>query len=202
MKQKKIARIISFILHPIPLAILVPFFIAYRQTANIFTGFTWSLISFLFLLLTAVTFMLCTSQEKFDSFEKRLDIANPKHRDVFYNLCAFFAVLYLIMLLFIKNVLSPLIFTTLGFILGVIAFSIINRYMKISIHTAVVTAFIIIIGILYGFFPFLGVLLLLPVIIWCRLTLQKHSTKEILAGFLVGSIISIATVFLYKHIPL
>ncbi len=71
--------------------------------------------------------------------------------------------------------------------------TLLNRWLKVSIHTAAITGFVTILVVLPAILPdptheMSGMWLvpLIPVVMWARLRTRSHSTSEVLAGGLVG----------------
>ncbi|HSD98462.1 MAG TPA: hypothetical protein VLB73_02050 [Patescibacteria group bacterium] len=200
MIQQKFAHLISRVLHPTILTLLIPIIVEYKQTANAVYGLGWGFFSLIFLLFAGCLFYFLTPRNASETFEDILDITSQKKREIFYAVCMLSVILFCVVTLILQGILFPLTIISLGATLGIAIFSLINFFIKISIHTAVVVAFVTTICFLYGFFSFLGIVLVLPLLIWSRLTLNKHNKREIVVGFLVGLIIPIATLLIYKSI--
>jgi len=87
---------------------------------------------------------------------------------------------------------------TLVAILG--ALFIITLYRKISLHAAGITFFSFIIIVLFGrsFWP---VLFLIPIVVWSRLYLLRHTKTQLVAGFFVTLIITSLILYYFKLLP-
>jgi len=77
----------------------------------------------------------------------------------------------------------------------------VNRWIKVSIHTATVSAFGIFLAILYqGWFSL--VLFLIPLMAWSRVKIKKHTPVEAVAGGFLGAFITIIVFILVKFFQL
>lgn len=191
MKQR-IARLISFVFHPIVFASIIPFLFVYKETANITYGLKWMIFTIFFLFITFAIFYLLRPKEFFSDF----DISLKEQRHLFYSTALFTAVLYFIVSLLFKGILFPLSIVALGIILGTVVLDIVNYYMKVSIHMAVAAAYTAAIAMLFGTGPFFAFVWILPLMAWSRLSLQKHTDKELLAGMFLGTGITLITFFI------
>jgi len=66
----------------------------------------------------------------------------------------------------------------------------ISLYKKISLHVALVTAFCFVLLNIFGGYSFL-VFLLIPVIVWSRAVLLRHTRNQMIAGFLLAGALSL-----------
>ena len=188
----RIAKLISFIFHPVLLALIIPFLFVFKETANFAYGLKWLFFSTFFLFLTATGFYFVRPKKFFSDF----DISLKEERHLFYSIALLTAVLYFIAALIFKGILFPLSIVALGIILGIVVLDIATYYIKVSIHMAVVSAYTVTIAMLFGIWPFFGFVWMLPAMGWSRLKLEKHSDKELLAGMFLGTGITLVTFFL------
>lgn len=192
----KIAKLISFVFHPVLLALLIPFLFVFKETANFSYGLKWLFFSSFFLFLTAGGFYFVRPKKFFSDF----DISIKEERHMFYSISLLTAVLYFIASLLFKGILFPLSIVALGIILGIVILDIMNYYMKVSIHMTVATAYTVSIAILFGIAPFFGFIWILPLMGWSRLHLHKHTDRELLAGMFLGAGVTIATFFIGRSL--
>jgi len=200
MNKHRLARLISFALHPIVFALLVPFLVVYKESASLIYGLKWTFFSSFFLFLAGGLFFFLRPKSVTEDMDRDLDISHKENRHIFYSICAFFAVIYFIISIIFKGVFFPLSNIALGLILGIITFDILNYYIKVSIHAAVVSAYIVTFYFLYGLLPFLGVAWTLPLIIWSRLYLKKHTKTELFAGVVMGIAITLVTLLIARNL--
>jgi hypothetical protein len=113
------------------------------------------------------------------------DLSNRKER---YTFLAYFILLSSssLYLLYQFGTILSFKFILLFLILAIILY-IITLFWKISLHTAANTLGTLFINYIYGFsMPWL--FLIIPLIIWSRYTLKKHTVSQLIAGFLVSFI--------------
>lgn len=192
----KIAKLISFIFHPVLLALLIPFLFVFKETASFSYGLKWVFFSSFFLFLTAAGFFFVRPKKFFSDF----DISIKEERHIFYSIALFMSIIYFIVSLLFKGILFPLSIVALGIILGIVVLDIVTYYMKVSIHMTVATAYTVTIAFLFGILPFLGFVWMLPLMGWSRLSLHKHTDKELLAGMFLGLGITIITFFIGRSL--
>lgn len=192
----KIAKLISFVFHPVLLALLIPFLFVFKETASFSYGLKWVFFSSFFLFLTAAGFFFVRPKKFFSDF----DISIKEERHMFYSISLLTAVLYFIASLLFKGILFPLSIVALGIILGIVVLDITTYYMKVSIHMAVASAYTVTIAMLFGAIPFLGFVWILPLMGWSRLRMDKHTDKELLAGMFLGTGITIITFFIGRSL--
>ncbi|MDE2025920.1 MAG: hypothetical protein KGJ07_05480 [Patescibacteria group bacterium] len=189
-----LARFISFIFHPVFFTVLIPFLVIYRQTSDAIKGLEWSLFSSLFLLLTIVVFFFLQPVEFLTDF----DLSNRKKRPVFYSITLLFAVLFFITAIIFKGIFFPLSIIALGIILGIVLFELVNFYLKVSIHSAIASAYVVTVFVLYGLVPAVIILWIPFLVVWSRLVLKRHTKAELIAGAFLGSSVTLATFALAK----
>lgn len=64
----------------------------------------------------------------------------------------------------------------------------VTAFWKISLHAAGIASIILVLVMLYGAIA-IPTILLLPLVVWARLTLQKHTPAQLAAGILASSAI-------------
>lgn len=191
--KNKFAKFISLITHP-PL-IAIPTFLL----INIFLlGLSDSIFINMVCLIFAAILPILTSLILIKKMNTDIDITDRKKRTLplFFAVCSYiigFFVLYIID--------APAITTTLMLIYSsnTLIILLVNLSWKISIHAMGVAgptaAFIYLFGlpgVIFG--------LTIPMVMWSRVTLRKHSTSQVLAGSVLGLILT--SVQLYYIVPL
>lgn len=189
MNPKRFAQFISFVCHPVFFSLFIPFLIVHKKTGDILYSLKWTCFSAVFLLIAIGIFYLVRPKEFLNDF----DITQREQRHIFYSITLFAAVLYFIASLVFKGILFPLSIISLGLILGLVSFDIVNYYIKASIHMAVIAAYVVSIALIYGLLPFFVFVWLLFLVGWSRLYLTRHSQNEVLAGMFLGAFIPIVT---------
>ncbi len=184
-----IAKLVSFIFHPLFFAIIIPFLVVYHSTTNFDYGIKWTLYSLVFIFATLIVLFLIRPSEFFSDF----DISKREKRPLFYSVSLIFSVVYFILAVYIKGIFFPLTLVSLGIIVGLVAFEIGNMFLKISIHAAIACAFTITYGLLYGPIAFLFVFWIPFLVAWSRWVLRKHTLIEIISGGILGCVITLIT---------
>jgi len=193
---KKIAQLISFVFSPISFLFITPYVVVHSQISSRLYAIKWSLFSLLF-IGTGVLFILVG--RVFGVFSD-FDISHREERIKIYIASWILVVLYWLCALFFKGIFFPISIIAFGLVIGIFFFTIVNRFVKASIHTGFACAFIITASILWGGNNFLKVIWILPLVIWSRLFLKKHSIKEVITGGLLGSALTFVTFLLTKFL--
>ena len=193
ISKKRFAKLISTITHP-PL-IAIPTFIV----INVFLlGLSDSIVVNIICMIFAAILPILTSLILIKKMNTDIDITDRRKRTLplFFAVCSYiigFFVLYIID--------APAITTTLMLIYSsnTLIILLINLSWKISIHAMGVagpTAALIYLfglpGVIFG--------LTIPIVMWSRVMLRKHSILQVLAGSVLGLIIT--SVQLYYLVPL
>lgn len=192
--KHKLAEIASIVFHPLLFILLIPFLVVYKETANVLYGLKWLIFVCFFLFASLFVFFLIQPIEFLTDF----DISQRQKRPVFYTVGLLFAILFFLVAVFLKGIFFPLTIVSLGIILGIIIFELANFYLKVSIHNAIVTAFSITFGILFGYWTFVFFAWLPILMIWSRVTLKKHTFLEALTGCILGGVVTLLTFAIAK----
>lgn len=192
----RFAKLVSLIFNPVVFFLIMPFLIVYHQTQSGIYAFKWGIFSLIFPAF-GIAFLLIGRISGVFSDE---DISVREERHRFYIILYSLAFLYFIIALFLKGIFFPLSIITFGIILGILIFNIFNYYIKASIHIGVACAFVVTIGILYGFKFFLITAFIIPVLAWSRVVMKRHTFKEIIIGGTLGVLITIVTFLIGKQI--
>ena len=182
---KNLARIISFLSSPFVLLLPTPFILVFKETGNIFYSLKWTFFSYIF-LFSVVFFVLLGM---FLGFFSDYDVSKKEERPKLFAFGGIITFLYLGSLILLNGpkVLYLVIF---GIILGVFTISLVNNWIKASIHTATVSAFTLFLIILFGNM-FIPILLLIPAMAWARVKIKKHTLQEALVGGFLGIVLTI-----------
>ncbi len=77
-----------------------------------------------------------------------------------------------------------------------VIFTVINLWWKISLHTALITALVTVLVILYGWIAMVAVVLVF-LIGWARLELKQHSPAQVVAAALLSALIVVVGFHLF-----
>ena len=117
------------------------------------------------------------------------DVSKKEERPKLFAFGGIITFLYLGSLILLNGP-KILYFLIFGIILGVLVISVVNNWIKVSIHTATVSAFTLSLVILFGY-NFLPILILIPVMAWARVKIKKHTILEAISGGFLGIILTI-----------
>lgn len=182
---KNLARIISLLSSPFALFLPTPFILVFKETGNIFYSLKWTFFSYIFLFSVVFFVILGMLVGFFSDYDVSKKGERPK-------LFAFFGIITFLYLgsLMLLNGPKVLYLVVFGIILGVLVISIVNNWIKASIHTATASAFTLSLVIFFGFM-FAPTLLLIPAMAWARVKIKKHTPQETLVGGFLGIILTI-----------
>lgn len=186
------ARFISFVFNPLFLLLPVPYFLVVRETGDPFYAIKWTLFSLFFISIIGLFVGYAVRRGYFTDF----DVSKREQRPLLFLFVGLICVLYFISLLFLKGpivlfiILAAILFSTL-------IFSFINTRIKASIHVATISALIFALSILYSN-VFLLLLILIPLIIWSRVRIKRHTMQEALVGGATGIVVTILFYVVFK----
>jgi len=191
---RNLARFISFFLSPLILFLPTPFILVLKETGNISYSLKWTFFSYIF-LFSVILFVLLGMLIGFFS---DYDVSKKGERPKLFAFSGIVTFLYLgsLILLSGPKILYLVVF---GIILGVFIVSLVNNWIKASIHTATVSAFTLSLVILFGYM-FIPVLLLIPAMAWARIKLKKHTQPETLTGGFLGIVLTIIVYIMGRFI--
>lgn len=187
--MKFIAQLISDIFHPILFFLIMPYLVVYRQTYNSAYAFKWTLFSSVFLVLGIMLLVIGRLRGVFSDE----DITKREERYRFYVFSALLSFVYLCAALYFKGLFFSISVVALGIFFTVLLFWVVNYFIKSSVHVGVASAFVSTVVIMYGSIGIWLAVIILPLVIWSRLLLRKHTKYEIIAGAALGFVTTIVT---------
>lgn len=192
--MKLFARFLSYIFHPVFFFLIMPFLVVYRQTSSELYAIKWTVFSSVFIFFGLLLILFEVIKGDFSDF----DVSKKEQRQKFFMILLILGLVYLSSAFIFKGVFFSLSFISLGITLGIIIFAIISRFTKASIHVAVSCAFVLSMSLFYGKGVFSAIVWLVPLIMWARLYLKKHTVSEVFAGGILGILITLLTFFAGK----
>ncbi len=182
--SQKFARVVSNILNPF-LVCFITIVLMVAHTADSFSGAAkWTAIALVFSVVPVFIFMFVQVKRK--KMESMFPEGQGQRRVIYALASAFSAVGYVMMLRFGAPHLLAVSF--LAGLLSVIIFMLINLYWKISVHTAFLSASVVVLTVVLGG-QAAWVFVLLPLVGWSRLTLKMHTLAQVIAGAMLGAVI-------------
>ena len=188
-----IAKGISNILSALAVVVEATFVLSYLGTKNLWLSLQWTLVSSIFILLLLGVVYYYVRKGKFSD----LDVSTQKQRPLLFLLDFILALVYLPTLYLLHAPITLFVGNIAVFAI-VIILVIVNKFIKASVHMAILsgalTLFVFMGGPIYlwGF-------LLIPVLAWARLTTKRHTLKEVIAGTVLG--ILVATLIVIIQFP-
>lgn len=193
--MNRVARIISFIFHPLVFLVALPYLVVYKKTASPLYAFKWLLFSSVFIFLGIVVFFWARWRKIFSD----QDVSRKEERYDFYLLICVFAVIYFVVAVGFKGIFFPLSIVSFGIILAIVLFATVNFFLKVSLHTGVAAAFVCAIALLHGQAIFWSIFWIVPLVAWSRVFLKKHSRVEVTLGAILGIIVTLLTFVAGRH---
>lgn len=201
MKQKlaiKIAQIISFIFNPgfVWLAILILALVKSPMTLGKFSIWLAMIVFFNGILPLTLYLLLRYFGYEIDSTGK--DARSRSQRAPLIRLMVLVVVLEIIVSS-THNPVQPLQAVLFASVVVGLSATIINYFWKISLHTMVNTLvfFSLILMMKLPLFYLAFATIVLMLICWSRLILERHTWKQVFAAFFLAAIITIATFWQY-----
>ncbi len=194
--KDKIAEIISLVFNPIAFITFMPFLIVYKQTGDGLYALKWELFSVGFIIIGLVLLFIGRIKGTFSDFE----LSKKEERSIYFYSIWILALSYVASTFFFKGLFFSISIASIGILIGVILFAVMNKYMKASIHTGVASAFAVTSGLLYGITPAIIVFFAIPLIGWSRVVLRRHTLREVIVGGVLGIIVVLITFLLGRYI--
>jgi len=166
--------------------------LSFKSTSSALDAVKWSLISIAASILPvfSVIIYLVRKQKLESPF-----INIRKQRTKIYLLAGVCAGIGCIIFSYLEAP-TTLIATFIAGLSAVVVFMCVNLLWKISLHTALVTASVTVLIILYGSMAAVAVVLV-PLIAWSRIELKHHSPAQVAVGALLAASIVVVVFYLF-----
>lgn len=180
--KNRLAAYISNLLNPFLLSLIVVLLVAYEASDTVADAFKWSLLVVgLCILPVFVTAAYLVQAGKMDSI-----FSNDRYqRRKVYPVAISCAVLT-IFIMWLLEAPSLLMAVLVASIVSGLIFMTINLAWKVSVHTAFITALVVILFVLYGWVALLAAITI-PLMSWARVVLKQHSVAQTIAGALISA---------------
>ena len=189
--KERIANLTANILNPFLVSFVLILLLSFESTSGALDAVKWSLISVAASILPVfgVIIYLVRSQKLESAF-----INVRKQRTKIYLLAGVCAGVGCVILYYLEAP-KELIATFVAGLSAVVVFMCVNFWWKISLHTALISASVTILIILYGPIAVVTVVLI-PLIVWARIELKYHSLAQAAAGALLAALIVVVVFYL------
>lgn len=188
--MKFLARFISYAFHPAGIFVFMPYLLVYKYTNSMLYPLKWVLFSLFFVSLAIFMIVFGIGS----GFFSDPDISKQQERYRFYHFSLVLGFVYMLISVSFKGIFFPMSLVAFGILGGILFFDMVNRAAKASVHTAVVSALVITFTVFYpGSIWF--VWWIVPIVVWARIFLKKHTLQEAILGCIIGTIITLGIYF-------
>lgn len=192
--MQKTAQTISFVFHPSFIAILATFLIVFKNSQSVLISLEWATIAALFACAVFVFEYYGVKKGYFSNF----DVPRRKQRAPLFT----FIIVSLLFFIFTLIVLRGPMQLVIGascLTVSILIVSIVNLRIKASVHVAGITAFFLSMGIIYGGFVYLGIILI-PILAWSRVKIHRHTIPEVLVGGGLGIFLTLFSYLVIQYL--
>ncbi len=190
--RKRIANLTSNILNPFLVSLVVILLLSFKVTSSPLDALKWSLILIALSMLPIYSVILYLVRNK---RVEGIFISVREQRTKVYLVAGVCAAAGCAILACFGAPLM-LVATFVAGLSVTVVFMGINLWWKISIHTALVAAFIAVLIILYGWTAAVTVALV-PVVAWARMESEHHSLAQVVSGALLAALIVVVVFSLF-----
>ena len=169
--MNRIAQIISSVFNPLVVVVLMSFLLG---------GIKFGLITILAVAILSIIIIYLVKKKVFINF----DVSKQEQRPLLYFLEFSTTLIYLSVIYYLHAPII-LIAQTLAVLLVLLALSLVNKFTKASGHIAILSAAVTMLIFIYGIVFILG-FLVIGLVSWSRLELERHLLKEVIVGLIIG----------------
>jgi hypothetical protein len=187
------ARAVSFFLHPFFILAPIPFILVSKFSQDYSHALKWTIFSYVFVLAVVLFVFVGVMLGFFSNF----NISKKEQRPLLALFSAFVIFCYTISLIVLRGPKILFVFV-FAMVFSLIVYSIINKWIKASIHVGIATAVFLLIEIAYGGYFFL-LLALIPLLAWARVKTKEHSPMETVIGSILGIVITLIVYLVSKQ---
>ncbi len=160
------------------------FVLTYLGTSNLYLSLRWTLLSLALILALLVIVYYFVRKGKFSD----LDVSTQTQRPLLFLLDFIFAAIYL-SILYLFHAPKTLFVGNIAVFMVVIVLMVVNRFIKASVHMAVLSGALTLF-VFMGGLTYLWGFILIPILAWARLTTKRHAFKEVVVGTIIGILIA------------
>ncbi|MGE5041900.1 MAG: hypothetical protein ACM3IJ_03270 [Candidatus Levyibacteriota bacterium] len=191
---KQTARFISFLFHPFFIAIIATFLIVFKNTSNLVTSLEWSLVAGLFSLIVFIFEYYGVKKGYFSNF----DVSRRRQRAPLFTF-VIVTMLAFILMLFVLHGPMQLIIGAACLTVSILILSVVNMWVKASVHVAGISAFLLSMGIIYGGYVYLAIFLI-PLVAWSRVKIHRHTIPEVITGGCLGIFLTMLSYLVVQYL--
>ncbi|MBA7649553.1 hypothetical protein ES703_57350 [subsurface metagenome] len=190
--RERIANLTSNILNPFLVSLILILLLSFKSTSSALDAVKWSLVPIAISILPVLSVIIYLVRKQ------RLEnpfIITRKQRTKLYLVAGACAGIGCIIFPYL-GAPKELRATFVAGFSAVVVFMFVNLLWKISLHTALITASVTVLIILYGSIAAVTVVLV-PLIAWSRIELKHHSPAQVAAGALLAALIVVVVFYLF-----
>lgn len=184
-QSNRLARIITEVFAPSPLAAVVLIIVAWRYSPTTGDALKWSLLGILFAPVVPLLYLL-RQLRRGKVTDHHVRRREQRAGIILFTLACGVAALVVLLKLGAPSQIIGLICAGAA---GLIIALVITRYWKISIHTGVTAGIVVVFLELFGWW----MLLLVPLVAlvgWARVAVNDHTPAQATVGALIGAVVS------------
>lgn len=148
-------------------------------------GVGWGVLAIVFCAVIPIAFIVFTGKEK--TFADR-HVPERARRMIVIPVIVL-SVLSCFALMVVGGAPAPLLSMVGAMLATIAAIWPVTRWWKISVHTAVLTGALAMLGLLYGWWWALSAVLV-PLVSWSRAQLKDHTPAQTVAGAVLGALVA------------
>ncbi len=187
--RRRLARIITELLAPVPVATILLFVVAWHSTHSLARALAWGGVSALFATLVPLLYLLRGVRRR-QFTDRHVRLREQRPLAFLVGIASLLIGLALMLALGAPRELVALV-AAMG--VGLITSFLVTLLWKISIHVAVVAGAVVILALVFG--PLLLVLgPLVALVGWARVEVADHTPAQVIAGSGLGAAVA-AVVF-------
>jgi len=188
--RRRVARIITELLAPVPVATILLFVVAWHSTHSLARSLVWGGVSALFATLVPLLYLLRGVRRR-QFTDRHVRLREQRPLAFLVGIASLLIGLALMVVLGAPRELLALI-AAMG--VGLIVSLLVTLLWKISVHVAVVAGAVVILVLIFG--PLLLVLAPLVALVgWARVEVADHTPAQVIAGSGLGAAVA-AVVFM------
>jgi len=196
--SNKTAKIISSLFDPPVLAIIILFVSIIKSPMNQLETFFWSMSVVVLNGLIPLLFLFYFNKKGY-IFDGKLDSTDTRRNRIPMLVIFLIAVTIEFLGLYFTRQYQPLMAVFTGGIISIALVIVITYYWKISLHAAMITFFVMMGIYLFGW-NLWPIILLIPIVMWSRLVLKRHTIWQLLAGMILAFAVVTVTFVVYQII--
>lgn len=177
------ARLFSNVVSPPVMFAVLGLALALHAADTIWAGLAWAAVYGFFVALAPILFVLQLLQR---GRIVELHMSDTRERHLPYLVAVLMSLLVLALILLLDG--PALLFCLSLFnVITLVVLGIVNVRWLVSFHATAVSAFVTIVGLVFG--PVTGLLLspVVPLVVMVRLYLRRHTVAQMIGGLLLGT---------------